>query len=212
MSDLIKVEAQNVDPRQMIEQCKSVLKAGGTVYLGENHTEADGRNVCKEVLASRCVQYFCIEFNGSGSAGQDREQFLIYINGQEVQTAFENTNRKYAVPMKEVVTKALDDPGCEVVCIDKTHTTAPNPKGWGRDVRVVNDSWDRQNRMKERVKECRSKITMVGRGVLVLVGSDHLVSLRENKDAWDALQKIVYAGHSFVYGKYNNCYMVWQLS
>jgi hypothetical protein len=211
MSESIKAEAQTVDPKQMIEQCKSVLKAGGTVYLGERHTEADGRNVCKKVLAARCVQYFCIEFNGSGSAGQPKERFLGFINSQENETKHENQGRTYAVPMKDVLTIALDDPGCEVVCIDQTHITVRDPNGPLRGVRQVNNSGNRQNYMKEKVKACRSKITMVGRGVLVLVGSDHLDSVRD-KDIWDALQKIVYDGHSFVYGKYNNCYMVWQLS
>jgi hypothetical protein len=212
MSDSIKTEAQTVDPRQMIEQCKSVLKAGGTVYLGENHTEANGRNVCKEVLASRCVQYLCIEFNDSGVERKDRHSLIDYVDFQENQTKVKFPDRTYAVPMKEVVTIAVDDPGCEVVCIDATHFRAPDRYGRpGRFQLKVNTSTNRQENMRVKVKECRSKITMIGRGVLVLVGSDHLVALND-RDVWQALQRIVYDGHSFVYGKYNNCYMVWQLS
>jgi|SRR5579859_3390865 len=114
--------------------------------------------------------------------------------------------------MKDVVTIAVNDPGCEVVCIDATHYRAPDRYGRaGRTQLKVNTSTNRQERMRVKVKECRSKITMVGRGVLVLVGSDHLVTLNDN-DVWQSLQQIVYDGHSFVYGKYNNCYMVWQLS
>ena len=212
MSDSVKTEAQTVDPRQMIEQCKSVLQAGGTVYIGENHTEADGRKVCKEVLASHCVQYFCIEFNDPG--GRDRHGLIDYVNIQENQTKIKFPTRTYAVPMKEVITIAVDDPGCEVVCIDATHFKVPDRYGReGRSQLKPNSSTNRQESMRVKVKKCRSKITMVGRGVLVLVGSDHLVTLNERDgDVWQALQKIVYDGYSFVYGKYNNCYMVWQLS
>jgi len=212
MSDSIKTEAQTVDPTQMIEQCKSVLKAGGTVYLGENHTEADARNVCKAVLASHCVQYFCIEFNDSGIERKDKRSIIDYVDFQENQTKVKFIDRTYAVPMKDVVTMAVDDPGCEVVCIDATHFRAPDRYGRpGRFQLKVNTSTNRQESMRVKVKECRSKITMIGRGVLVLVGSDHLVTLND-RDVWQALHKIVYDGHSFVYGKYNNCYMVWQLS
>jgi hypothetical protein len=211
MSDSIKTEAKAVDPRQMIDQCKSVLRAGGTVYIGENHTEADGRNVCKAVLASHCVQYFCIEFDHSKA-----KNLIQYVDIQENLTKHNHPNRTYAVPMKEVVTIAVDDPGCEVVCIDANYVKVPDQ--FNRSDRFdlkENTSTNRQENMRVKVKECRSKITMIGRGVLVLVGSDHLVTLNatlNDSDVWQALQKIVYDGYSFVYGKYNNCYMVWQLS
>jgi hypothetical protein len=203
MPGSIKTEATPVGLAAMIEQCKSVLRAGGTVYLGETHNQSHARQVCAAALADRSVQYFCIEYDTAAQETTDSTAELIEkIQYLDAATNF-RTKRKVAdVTVAAVAGLAVGDPDCKIVFMD--HTSDHK----GRD--VVQSV--RQNHMKDQIKACRNKITKVGRGVLVLVGSDHLETTTSGKYAWDALHEIVYAGHSFVFGRYETCYMVWQLS
>jgi hypothetical protein len=165
----------------LIEQAKSVLNAGGAVYLGEDHTEKDGRNICIEVLAGRCVQYLCVEFDTEVQG----------LKPEEIDQVERVLGHKPPVKMSAVMNACINAGG-QVVHVDDQQK---KPKA-------------RQKFIRGQVAKCRKKVDRVGRGVLVLIGSHHLI----NTNGWHALHEIVYDGLSFVYGQCGSCTMVWQLS
>jgi hypothetical protein len=207
MSGSAKDQAENVSKSSMIEQCKSVLNAGGTVYLGEHHEQADAREICAAALEAHCVQYLCLEIDYfDGMEAMSPTDLIQMIDATEKATLFKSKRKPNPISIVDLVKLALIDPGCQIVFIDKSQS-----KGRGYNW-VDTDTNVRQKFMQTKVQECRAHVNKVGRGVLVLIGADHLVTNPDQKTIWQALHDIVYTGHSFVYGKCNNCYMVWQLS
>jgi hypothetical protein len=184
---------EDVSRVSLIEQCKSVLKAGGTVYLGETHKTEDGRKICCDVLAGRCVQYLCIEYDSALQQQCSLEELTELIHHQE----YSECGHHPPVAMKTVI-EACTSSGGDVVLVDAQAKHKKN-------------STKRQNHVRDQIKEYRRKVNRIGRGVLVLIGADHLKNV-DDRDTWKALHEIVYDGLSFVYGKYKNCLMVWQLS
>jgi hypothetical protein len=206
MSGSVKDEAQTVSLISMIEQCKSVLRAGGTVYLGETHDQAHARQVCVAALEAGCVQYLCVEYDTSVQDDTDTSEDLIKKMGALDGITNFRTNRKDAeLTMVAVARKAAADNGCKIVFIDNT-------QGYSGGKVTSTVPRKRQIHMKNQIQKCRAKVNMIGRGVLVVVGSDHLVTIGDKKNAWHALHELVYDGHTFVFGRYETCYMVWQLS
>jgi hypothetical protein len=206
VSGSVKTEAQNVTIQSMVQQGKSVLNAGGTVYLGETHDQSHAREICSQLLDDRCVQYFCVEYDFQHMEPGDTSQDLVRrIEMLDNITRFRTQSVAVQVTMVDVAKKAANDSGCRIYFIDNTES-------YLRKKAIQTKSDVRQNFMRDNVSYCRSKIDKIGRGVLVLVGSDHLLTLTEEGSAWQALHEIVYSGRSFVFGKYETCYMVWQLS
>lgn len=189
----------------MVEKANAVLNAGGTVYLGENHAEPHARRVAIAILRSRSVQFLCIEVPAIQFAIADKEADVSSLVDVE---EFNRNVRRFdpEVKMSSVAQAAADDPGCSIVHID----LAPGP-GDRHNPAYKGDNLQRRRQlaMRDRVQQCRRSLTSPTRGVLAIVGSSHL---DDKEDIWQALHEIVYTGHSFVFGKYGTCYMVWQLS
>lgn len=179
---------QDVSRQDMVKKCIEVLRAGGTVYLGETHTEEHGRRICSDILTQNCVQYLCLEFDSSCQEFSTNLDFLDRVEAV--------LGHGPPVKMSEVI-KALSDPLGNIVFVDKQVGTTMRT---------------RQTHIAENIKECRKKITKPGRGVLVLIGSDHLKDINDRHGQWDALHEMVYSGLSFIYGKCKSCLMTWQLS
>lgn len=99
------------------------------------------------------------------------------------------------VKMSKVI-KACTDSGGEVILADDQSKK----------------SRQRQQHFRDQVFACRRKVTRLGRGVLVLIGSDHLQDMNDSRATWNALHEIVYSGLSFIHGRYGSCLMIWQLS
>jgi hypothetical protein len=188
-------DLKDVAQISLIEQAKAVLKAGGTVYIGESHDEKHGREICLELLRSGCVQFLCLEFPTAWQTQQggdlDKLKKMIVANEQH----------KPPITMDKVIDACVNSGGNPVLMDGYTHL-----------------STRRQHHMRDRVTECRKKISVVGRGVLVLIGSEHLGTIRETTQShggstnWRALHELIYRGLSFMYGKYESCVMIWQLS
>lgn len=190
-------EAATVSSASMIEQCKSVLRAGGTVYLGENHTGIHAREIAIEVLEARCVQHLCVEYATSDQwDGMSKQDLVEVMAGRDKFTRIGVDRGVVDISLVDVANRAVADEGCAIKFIDK-----PEKR-----------SMKRHRHMREQVKACRSNITQVGRGVLVIVGAQHLEETKDGHDTWKALQEMIYDGHSFTYGRYGSCYMIWQLS
>jgi hypothetical protein len=188
-------DLKDVAQISLIEQAKAVLKAGGTVYLGESHHKKHGREICLELLRSGCVQFLCLEFptawQTQNAGDLEKLKRIIVANEQH----------NPPITMDKVIDACVIS-GANLVLMDGfTHL-----------------STRRQLYMRDRVTECRKKISVVGRGVLVLIGSEHLATISETTQShggstnWHALHELIYTGLSFMYGKYKSCLMVWQLS
>ncbi|TQV85143.1 hypothetical protein FKG94_02850 [Exilibacterium tricleocarpae] len=184
-------EFEKVGREGLVQKCKSVLAAGGTVYLGETHTSGDAREICCEILATCCVQYLCIEYDSSLQKNSSSEEILKMIDYQESGPM----GHAPPVPMRTVI-ETCNKADTKVVLADNQLTTSKK----------------RQRHFAKQVVKCRHRVDRAGRGVLVLIGSDHLKDVNGKVNVWRALQRIVYKGLSFVHGQWGTCRMVWQLS
>jgi hypothetical protein len=186
-----------VGQASIVEQAKSVLAAGGTVYIGEKHNNTDGREICNLILKNRCVQYFCIEFPYSLYNGN------LKNTGKDIDGHERTLGHGSAFKMSTLL-DTCETAGTDVIFAEK------NPKG----TKKVPDR-DRQIYTAEKVKSCRNRINKVNRGVLVMIGRGHLYKLPgpiRTMTVWESLQSIVYEGLTFTHGRYKDAIMMWQLS
>ncbi len=172
----------------MINKSREVLLAGGTVYIGEDHREPHGREVCLGILRQRCVQHLCIEFD------TEVQEFITPDQLDQIEAG----SLGHAPPVRiSRVINACDNYGGSVHWVD---AQASNSKR--------SQQSRRQRHTAEQVQIYRRQITMVGRGVLVLIGAAHLKDLA----SWQALPTLVYDGTTFMHGVYESAVMMWQLS
>jgi hypothetical protein len=188
----------DVGRASIVEQAKSVLAAGGTVYIGEDHTGGDSREICELILRARCAQYFCIEFSETHYTGD------LKSTGEDIDKHESTLGHKSPIKMS-ILIDACEIAGTEVVFAEKNllKRGRKNPDG------------DRQKFTAQKVKACRKQLNKVDRGVLVLIGGDHLRALPGSipkTTVWDSLQSIVYDGLTFTHGRYKGAIMMWQLS
>jgi hypothetical protein len=182
----------------IVEQAKSVLAAGGTVYIGEDHTAGDSREICELILTARCVQYFCIEFFETFHTGD------LKSTGKDIDKHESTLGHKSPVKMS-ILIDACEIAGTEVVFAEKNLL----PRG------RKNPDGERQKFTAQTVKACRNKLNKADRGVLVLIGGDHLITRPgtiPKTTVWESLQSIVYGGLTFTHGRYRGTIMMWQLS
>jgi hypothetical protein len=190
---------------QIVEQAKSVLSAGGTVYIGETHSEDHARELCFDILKARVVQFFCMEIDKSLQNEADLTDMLAF---QEHSAAGHRRERKGSDGVTRKMTEDNDDysmakliKACgaystQVICYDN---------------QLLKPAAKRQKFIAENIKNVRAQLSSPARGCLVLVGDDHL---DKNGGAfkWDALQGLVYGGLTVTHASYGSSRMMWQLS
>ncbi|WP_236797446.1 hypothetical protein [Aliivibrio fischeri] len=172
----VEIETEGVSLLEtlgILEDVKFTLRRGYILLVGETHSKTHGRELCLEIMETGLVSCICLEFDSQllslDSDSIDELEEVINI----IEMA-ENSPMGHhcLISMQQIKKKALE---CNVKI-----KLVDNQKYKGNK---------RQRFLARSIKTVLNRHNESGKGVLVLIGSDHLKDITERgRHSWQSLQ------------------------